>query len=366
MHRVWRSLTLASLLLATLATVAQGKDKKLIEMGWDEPDPAFMRRHLDQLEASPFDGCVFHLMYDRQGEPPASFTWQAWGTRTFTEAEVASGLADLRATPFRRFRSNLLRMNVTPGRLDWFDDHGAVMANAQLAASIARRGGAIGILFDTEPYEGRLFEYPAQRDTARRPFLEYAAQARRRGAELMRAFERGYPGLVVFLTVSATHPHVMWEGDRIRPEVANYGLLTPFVDGMFLAASDSARIVDGLEGAYPIKDSAQLDVYFAEQTTGILPWLTDSTRYRKVLSRSFGIWIDYDSDRREWNVRDVRKNYRSPDTLRAVVRHALELADDYVWVYTQKPRWWTEEGTRKDLPESYVQALRDARKGLAP
>jgi len=112
MHRVWRSLTLASLLLATLATVAQGKDKKLIEMGWDEPDPAFMRRHLDQLEASPFDGCVFHLMYDRQGEPPASFTWQAWGTRAFAEAEVASGLADLRAERFglgRRTNSVAIR-----------------------------------------------------------------------------------------------------------------------------------------------------------------------------------------------------------------------------------------------------------------
>jgi hypothetical protein len=313
MHRVWSRLALASLLLATLACAAMGKDKKLIEMGWDEPDPAFMRRHLAQLEASPFDGCVFHLMYDRQGSPPASFTWQAWGTRAFTEAELAPGLADLQATPFRRFRSNLLRMNATPGRLDWFDNHGAVMANAQLAASIARRGGAIGILFDAEQYEGHLFEYPAQRDTARRSYLEYAAQARRRGAELMRAFEKGYPGLVAFLTISATHAHMQWEGGRVRPETGPYGLLAPFVDGMFLAASDSARIVDGMEASYPTKDPAQLDLYFAEQTTGVLPWLSDTTRYRRVLSRS-----------------------------------------------------WTEAGTRTDLPEPYVQALRDARKGLAP
>lgn len=366
MRRVWRHLALASLLLATLATAALGKDKQLIEMGWDEPDPAFMRRHLAQLEASPFDGCVFYLMYDRQGLPPADLTWQAWGTRAFTEEEVAASLTDLQATPFRRFRSNLLRMNVTPGRLDWFDDHGAVMANAQLAASVARRGGAIGILLDTEQYEGHLFEYPAQRDTARRPFLEYAVQARRRGAELMRAFERGYPGLVVFLTLSATYPHMMWQGDRIRPETGPYGLLAPFVDGMFQAASDSARIVDGMEASYPTRDPAQLGTHLVEQTSGVLPWLSDTTRYRKVLSRSFGIWMDHDASHLGWDVRDVTKNYRSPAALRDVVRHALELADDFVWVYTEKPRWWTEAGTRKDLPESYVQALRDARNGLAP
>jgi len=34
--------------------------KKLIEFGWDEPDPAFMRAHLAEMEPTPFDGCVFH------------------------------------------------------------------------------------------------------------------------------------------------------------------------------------------------------------------------------------------------------------------------------------------------------------------
>ena len=36
--------------------------KKLIEFGWDEPDTAFLRRQRDQLEAAPFDGCVFHAV----------------------------------------------------------------------------------------------------------------------------------------------------------------------------------------------------------------------------------------------------------------------------------------------------------------
>ena len=35
--------------------------KKLIEFGWDEPDTGFLRRHRDQLEQTPFDGCVFHV-----------------------------------------------------------------------------------------------------------------------------------------------------------------------------------------------------------------------------------------------------------------------------------------------------------------
>src|SRR5206468_670685 len=113
--------------------------------------------------------------------------------RAFTEKDVASALADLQATRFRHFQHNFLRFNVTPADLDWFDDFGAVIQNAQLAASVARRGRSKGIAFDPEQYAGNLFTYPKQRDAATRTWGEYAAQARRRGREVMAAFQRGYP-----------------------------------------------------------------------------------------------------------------------------------------------------------------------------
>jgi hypothetical protein len=341
--------------------------RRLIEMGWDEPDPGFMRRHLAQLESSPFDGCVYHLFYETPaGREPGRFTWEAWGTRAFTEAEIDSGLRDLMATRFKRFRWNFLRMNVTPGNLDWFDDYSAVLSNARLAASVARRGRSAGIFLDTESYEHALFQYPAQRDTAKHGFEGYAAQARRRGAEVMRAFEQGYPGLTVFLTVGPSYPYIQWLGDKIRLDEGRYGLVPAFVDGMISAASDSARIVDGNEASYPVKNPDDLQAYVHHMTHGVLPWLSDSTRYRRVVSRSFGIWLDHDWRHRPWDLVDPSKSYRPPAALRAVVRRALELADDYVWVYSETPRWWTEAGGRKALPEAYVQALREARKGLAP
>lgn len=358
---------LALAVLLGAADAAPRKTKKLIETGWDEPDPAFMRRHLAQLEASPFDGCVYHLFYYTPGSArPGRFTWEAWGTRAFTEADVDSGLRDLMATPFRRFRWNFLRLNVTPANLDWFDDYTTVLANVRLAAGVARRARSPGVFLDTEPYEGPLFEYPAQRDTARHSFAEYAAQARRRGAEVMRAFEAGYPGLTVFLSVGPSYPYAEWTGNRARPEVQRYGLLTAFVDGMVSAASDSARIVDGCEAAYPTRDRAMIDEWHQVQTHGVLAWISDSTRYRRVVSRAFGIWMDNDLAHRGWDVAHPKKNYRPPAALRTVVRHALELADDYVWVFSQQPRWWTNEGGRKDVPKDYDRALRGARRGLTP
>jgi len=340
--------------------------KRLVEMGWDEPNPAFMRAHLAQLEATPFDGCVYHLGGPRGDGQLGAFSWFSWGTRAFTEKELAAEIADLEATPFKRFDSNFLRMNVTPGKLDWFDDHAVVLSNLTLAASIARRGGSAGVLLDTEQYEGRLFSYPDQRDHAKHSYVQYATQARKRGGEVMRALEKGYPGLAVFLTLGVTQTAIQTRWEPIALEKGPYGLLAPFVDGMVLAASDSAKVVDGLEAAYPSRTPAEIDQYVAIYDTMVTSFVSDPVRYHRKISRSWGLWLDHDWRNRGWSDAEPGKNYRTPAALEATVRRALQLADDYVWVYSETPRWWTASGQSSKLPPAYDQALRNARKGLAP
>ncbi len=59
-----------------------------------------------------------------------------------------------------------------------------------------------------------------------------------------------------------------------------------------------------------------------------------------------------------WNTQDFAKNYFQPAEFTAAVRAALATADEYVWVYTEKPRWWTAA----ELPPAYVEALENARR----
>src|SRR5262249_45796641 len=176
------------------------RSKKLIEFGWDEPDTAFLRRHIAQMEQAPFDGCVFHVVARNADGHEEPFLWQAWGRRAFTAAELKPALDDLKATPFRRFRHNFLRFNTTPADIDWFDDFSAVLNNARLAARIAREGRCAGILFDDEEYQGPLFTYPKLRGASRRSFEVYSAQVRQRGREVMDAFQQEFPGLTILLT----------------------------------------------------------------------------------------------------------------------------------------------------------------------
>ena len=88
---------LTLVLSLALASTAETYAKELIEFGWDEPDTAFLRAHISEMQQTPFDGCVFHASYDRTNGAKGSLTWEAWGRQAFTRADLAQAFADLRA-----------------------------------------------------------------------------------------------------------------------------------------------------------------------------------------------------------------------------------------------------------------------------
>jgi len=335
--------------------------KKLIEFGWDEPDTAFMRHHLAEMEQSPFDGCVFHVnSVDGRGAT-GSFTWQGWGKRTFTEADLKTALDDLKASSFRRFTHNFLRFNTTPAKLDWFDDYSAVITNAHLAAFIAREGKCRGILFDIEQYEGPLFDYRKQRDRETKSWELYAAQARRRGREVTEAFQQGFPNLTIFLTFGYSLPWHESRQGKVALAECHYGLLAPFLDGMLEAAREDVRFVDGHELSYGYKEAAHFDQAYTTMQQHLLPIVAAPERYRRFFSFGFGLWMDNQWRQVGWNTEDFSKNYFSPESLENSVRRAITVADEYVWIYTESPRWWSKEGKPVKLPDAYAEAVRQSR-----
>ena len=351
--------------LAFVGAVSNGAPspgKKLIEFGWDEPDTRFMREHIAQLQASPFDGCVFHVNYRLPNGTQRNFSWDVWGHSTFTAALLDSARADLVATPFGRFRANFLRVNVTPGDLDWFDDHSAVMTNLELAARLAKQGGCPGILLDTEPYRGAIWDFHAQTKEHHYSWDTLSTQVRKRGAEAMAALERGYPGLTVFLSVAYSWPLDETAGGRRPLSDARYGLLPSFLDGMVGAASDSVVIVDGHEASYPYRDPALFAAKADSMRHGVLRIVAQPERYTRRLSVAFSICMDFNSQKLGWHVDHPESNYFTPAAFGRSVQAAFDHADRYVWIYSQVPRWWTAEGGPKAVPMAYDSVLRAARR----
>jgi len=349
----------------------KSETKKLIEFGWDEPSTTFLKEHIAEMEKTPFDGVVFHAQWRAPGKTTGGgdFMWDCWGKRTFTIEELQPSLDDLKATPFKKLTHNFLRFNTTPSKdqwskEDWFGDFGPILANAKLAARVAKEGGAKGILFDIEQYTAPLFNYRAQREAGTKSWDEYAAQVHKRGREVMEAFQEGYPDLTVFLTFGHCLPWGESQGGKKPLADVGYGLLAPFCDGLVEGVHGKTILVDGHEYSYHYRDVAQYDKAYKAMSQDLLVIVKDPEKYKQVVSLGFGIWMDDNWRKWGWDENDVSKNYFTPEVFEACVRKALDTSDEYVWIYTEQPRWWSDKGPQK-VPAAYDAALRRAKQGEA-
>jgi len=362
MHRLVSTLLLLGCLIGSLS--AAQKTKKLIEFGWDEPNTGFLREHIAEMERAPFDGVVLDADAHPAKGGRARFTWEAWTTNRFENADMQRAIDDLRATKFQRFTDNFLRFNTTPAKLDWFDDYSPVINNCRVAAWTAKQAGLKGLLFDIEQYEGQLFDFRKQRDGKAKGWDAYATKVRERGRELMNAFQSGYPEGVIFLSFGYSLPWGETENGKRPLAECHYGMLAPFLNGMLDAATNGALLVDGNEWAYPFRDTNRIAASYQAMRHDCLKIVTAPEKYPRFFSLSFGIWMDYDWRKIGWETNDFSKNYYSPETFQRSLRTMLETADEYVWVYTEQPRWWTKEGGPVKLPKAYDEAVRAARRGL--
>jgi hypothetical protein len=363
---------IAAILVVPMTARAAANGKKLIEWGWDQPDTAFMRQHIEQMEQTPFDGTVFAVKTDHG----SWLTDAYWGAEAITPAQLTTSLADLQATRFTKFTDNFLRLNVTPyglsGGIDWFDDFSNIITNSRSAAQLAMDGGVKGILLDTEQYTQQIFNYGAQRSASTRTFAQYAAQARLRGAQIMQAYQEGYSDLTLFLSLGHSLPGIRVANEPSLLPGNSYGLLAPFLDGMFEAATGDTKIVDGCELGYPIsvaRDSAERIEWFLNYINdkghhpdwwNVLPIVgVDHEKYKRHISAGFGTWMDYQTAAYPWDPDDV-DNWFTPEDLEATLKTSLQFADEYAWVYTEQPRWWTAEGGMTGISPAYLAAVQNA------
>lgn len=327
--------------------------KKLIEWGWDEPSPAFMHANAERMDRLGFDGVIFHAEPVVNGQP-VNFAWSCWSTKKFEYEQFTKNLADLQACNFQRLTSNFLRFNVCPGDVDWFDDAGfaVINHNARVAARVAREGRCKGFMFDVEMYHKSLFTYQAQAHKDTKSFAEYEVIVRQRGREFMQAVNAEYPDITMMLTYGYSITGV--GTDRSK---AVYGLLKAFLDGMFEVAASKTTIVDGWEGAYAYRHHKQYVAAADMMRRKMAAECAVPDKYRRHLRVAFGVWMDQNFRRYGWNLQDFERNYFTPEEFAYTLFAGLNVSDEYVWVYTEKPLWWTH--TR--VPTAYRLALRRAK-----
>jgi hypothetical protein len=331
---------------------------KLIEWGWNTPSTNYIREHIRDMEQLSFDGLVLDLeMKQDRGKSgsAALFSWNVWSSGVLDPSDYSAAIKALQDTEFRRFTDNFLRFNVTPGNVDWFDkDFSSVVANAALAAQIAKSSRLKGILLDVEHYQGRPFDYSYQSERNVHRFVDYQKQVEECGRSFIQAINKIFPDITILLTYGYHLAHLSGRS----PQAEGYGLLPSFLDGIIRAASPDSLIIDGWEFSYGYRTEKQFETAHATIYEGIT---TRTELEEAALQRyrcSFGLWVDHG---KFWSDSDIGKNYFTPDAFGNSLRLAIKHSDRYVWIYSEKANWWNGK-----MPGPYLDALSRSRSSNRP
>ena len=172
----------------------------------------------------------------------------------------------------------------------------------------------------------------------------------------MTAFQEGFPDLTVFVTFG--HSLVWKQSDGGKKPLADCpdGLLVPFLDGMIEAADgkDPARRRprDVVWIPRVRRSSSQAREAIKVKAAGLAadPLKYQSRRLRRLwpLARLRPAQVTAGRPTRS------RATISPPSVSSRACERPSNNADEYVWIYTEKPRWWSKSGKPVDLPLAYV------------
>ena len=322
--------------------------KKLIMSGWDQPDAAQFRRDIKEFEKYPFDGVILTVPGKRNDGTSFSSYDNLFSAEPWNEAMFSSSLADLKATRSAQVTDNFVILWSLPTSVDWFNDSGwAVIAEKfRIMARVAKAGGLRGILFDPEHYSPtkKAWQYSTQPNRGQCTFAEYFAKVRQRGQETMRAMAAEYPDITLFgywllsVNLRAFDPG----GSLAGLESEQHGLLVAFVDGWLDSAPATVKLVDGQEAAYRWDGEAQFQAGALRVKNDCQAFVTPANRakYRAQVQASFGFYLDAYVNPPGSSYYLGREGEPRVNRLEANLDAAVRAADEYVWIYGEKNRWW--------------------------
>ncbi len=341
--------------------------KKLIELGWDIPNTAYLKaNHESMQQTTPFDGVMLALEAKDAGGKTIS-SQEVMDGKPWNEAWFETAVADLAACKFTTFTDNFIRFNFSPGELQWGDADGwkVFCEKTALCAKIAKRTGLKGLAVDFEAYGKQVFQFDPKSGLT---FDAVRGLVRERGRQWMQGIATEYPDMVLF-TLFIADVNLQAGRDTDPPAVLeqnHYGLLPAFFNGMLDVAPPELRIVDGCETGYYLNGIDEFSRRsLAIQSIGgpairlVAP--ENRRRYVNQVQVGFGIYLDmYTNSKESPFYRGPKEGGTRLDRLEENFAAALQTTDEYVWIYGERYRWW-----KPTAPETQWERWENALPGVS-
>jgi hypothetical protein len=188
-----------------------------------------------------------------------------------------------------------------------------------------------------------------------RTYDEMAARARQRGGQYMEALQSQKPDMKVLFTFMFSlmtasgdeRDPAAWK-DRFLEKTDRYHLAPAFFTGMLEAAGPEVRLIDGNERSYYYESTLSFYKAYRDLKQGVKALLPAELRpkYGAQVEVGVAVYVDRVYGLYSRNVEQLITTYMSEiDRERYLLhqaRYALETADEYVWIYTEKGNWWAD------------------------
>jgi len=354
--------------------------KKLVEFSHASPTTKQYVNHIELYDSGPFDGISVKL--SKEVAAGNIFMVENWRGITeeqkFQEYEVVETIAE-KST----LEHNLLVL-YGASQMDWFSDEDWLDVETQIrfGASLAKMGKFKGILWDPEPYKPgkNPWRYSEQPENSEHSFYEYFIQVRKRGAQFMEAIQDEFPGLVLLsLRELSDYQDASPFSQAIVPvkdvhkaeaslEEAWWALHLAFILGMLEVIDEDVTYIDANEEAYYYTSALEYfevrNIIFNDMRALIPPGL--HKKFKANYHIGHAVSTDYIAGNWAGLISfpyrlSAQGEVLSPEQRALWFEHnmyyALKTSDEYVWLYTEKPNWWTGE----KVPEGFYEALQRAR-----
>ena len=335
---------------ASAANIWEPPKKKVIAAGWDigNARPEVLLENADLLDQTGLEGVVVPL--PRIKCPDGNWHKLGWETMTsdFITEDVLGKYVPIYkelTSKHKAFRESFFGCNWCPistNRFDWTDDAAwaKFTANMREVASIAKRGGFVGILADGEDYGNKQLFFRKFDDP---PQAELVAIARKRGRQIGRAMFGEFPDMKLmsfwFLSLNKNYARSTDASAAMRGR----GDLWPmFINGLLDVMPPGVDLIDGDEFGYGYNaECHDFEESSVRQRTRALALIAPENRakYRTQMRVGFGLYLDR-YIRPEGSAGAVKAKRGSRlETLRDNLEEALYAADEYVWLWGETQRW---------------------------
>ena len=355
--------------------------KKLIDFGWHSPTPEYLQGNLARIEKLPFDGVSIKLPDDAGGGYVFDLKK---GAAVKAEARNRQAKLLMALPKSKTLTHNFLTVHGT-STLDWFSDSDWRKAETQLrwVAQLAAQARLAGIVWDAEPYNDfPCWSYARQPQKDKYSFADYYKIVRQRGAQFIKALQEEFPGLTVLSLrqlsdfqdgspfsahlLPARSPETLERG----LEGAWWGLHAAFTNGILDALTPETTFVDANEDAYYYTSAQEFEriVRVLKSDALALVALENRRKYAAQFQVGHAVSVDYTAGNWAEALKSFPAHLRKQSTALTPEQraqwfehnlyHALNTAEEFVWVYSEDMSWWED----RKIPAGYREAMVSARR----